>query len=219
VDLASVIATHLSEVVRSHADELLGRQEVQKLLDMVKGTHPAVIEELVPHLLGVADVQKVLQGLLRERVPIRDLVTILEALADTARSSRDLDVLIEAVRTALKRQITKQYADDKGVVRALTLDPRLEQRILDTVQRTDRGAQLALDPRTGQQLFAALSREIERVLTQGLTPLVLCSPGLRPFLRRLLEKALPQLAIVSYGELLPRIEVQSIGTVSLPDAN
>jgi len=219
VDLASVIATHLSEVVRAHADELLGRQDVQKLLDSVKATHPAVVEELVPHLLTLADVQKVLQGLLRERLPVRDLVTILETLSDTARVSRDIDTLIEAVRQGMKRQITKQIADANGTVRALTLEPRLEQRILDSIQRTDRGAQLVLEPRLGQQFFAALSREIEKILTQGISPVVLCSAGLRPFLRKLLEKALPQLAIVSYSELMPRIEVISVGIVNVPDAN
>ncbi len=219
VDLASIIATHLSEVVRMHSDELLGRQDVQRLLDTVKGSHPAVVEELVPGLLPLADVQKVLQGLLRERVPIRDLVTILEALADTARGTRDIEQLIEAVRQALKRQITKQHADPSGAIKALTLDPRLEQKILDSVQRSDRGATLVLEPRLGQHLFSALSREIEKVLTQGVSPLVLCSPALRPFLRRLLEKVLPQLTILSYNELMPRVEVRSIGTVSLPDAN
>jgi len=146
-------------------------------------------------------------------------VTILEALADAARVSRDVDSMNEAVRQALKRQITRQYADAKGVIRAITLDPRLEQKILESVQRTDRGAVLALDPRIGQQVLAALSKEIEKVLGQGMAPLVLCSPALRPFLRRLLEKALPTLTIISYNELLPRIEVQSVGIVSLPDAN
>lgn len=219
VDLASVIATHLSEIVRAHADELLGRQDVQRLLDTVRSSHPAVVEELVPGLLTLGDVQKVLQGLLRERIPIRDLVTILEALADAARGSRDVDHLIEWVRQTLKRQITKQFADQNGAIRALTLDPRLEQRILDSVQRSERGSVLALEPRVGQQLFAALSREIEKVVTQGLSPLVLCSPALRPFLRRLLEKALPQLAIISYNELMPRVEVQSVGIVSIPDAD
>ena len=219
VDLASVIATHLSEIVRAHADELLGRQDVQRLLDSVKGSNPAVVEELVPHLLGLGDIQKVLQGLLRERVPIRDLVTIFESLADAARSSRDIDTLVETVRQSLRRQITRQFAGEGNVVRALTLDPRLEQRILESIQRNERGAVLALEPRVGQQLFAALSREIEKVLTQGLAPLVLCSPALRPFLRRLLEKALPQLTILSYNELMPRVEVQSVGVVSVADAN
>jgi flagellar biosynthesis protein FlhA len=219
VDLASVIATHLSELVRTHADELLGRQDTQRLLDAVRGTHPTVVDELVPGLLPVSDVQKVLQGLLRERVPIRDLVTIFETLADTARATRDTDSLVEAVRQALKRQITKQHSDSQGVIRALTLDPKLEQRILDAVQRTERGTVLALDPRMGQQIFSALTREIERVLSQGVSPVVLCSAALRPYLHRLLEKVLPQLTILSYNELMPRIEVQSVGVVNLPDAN
>ncbi|MEK7764691.1 MAG: flagellar biosynthesis protein FlhA [bacterium] len=219
VDLASVIATHLSEIVRGQADELLGRQEVQKLLDSVKSTHPAVVEELVPHLLSVGEIQKVLQGLLRERVAIRDLVTILESLADAARGSRDIDALIEAVRQSLKRQITKQHAGEGNVIRALTLDPRLEQRIIDAVQRGAAPGAAAVDPRLGQQLFGALSRETEKVLTAGHLPLVLCSPPVRPVLRRLLEKALPQLTILSYNELMPRVEVQSVGIVALPDAN
>ncbi len=219
VDLASVIATHLSEVVRAHADELLGRQDVQKLLDAVRSSNPAVVEEIVPTLLNLADVQRVLQALLKERVAIRDMVTILEAMADAARVSRETDHLVESVRQALKRQITMQYVKEGNVIKGLTLDPRLEQKILDAVQRTERGATLALDPRLGQQIFAGLSREVEKVLAQGLMPLVLCSPALRPMLRRLLEKALPQLAIVSYGELLPRVEVQSVGIVSVPDAN
>ncbi len=219
VDLASVIATHLSELVRGHADELLGRQDVQRLLDTIRGSHPAVVDELVPGLLPLGDVQKVLRGLLRERVPIRDLVTILETLADSARSTRDVDQLIETVRQSLKRQITKQYVDQTGAIKALTLDPRLEQKILDSVQRSDRGTVLALEPRLGQQLFASLSREIEKVLAQGLPAVVLCSPALRPFLRRLIEKALPQLTIISYNELMPRVEVQSVGIVSVPGAD
>jgi flagellar biosynthesis protein FlhA len=220
VDLASVIATHLSEVLRSHADELMSRQDVQRLIDTVRANNQAVVEELVPHLLSIGEIQKVFQGLLRERISIRDLVTILEALADGARQSRDIDFLIETVRSALKGQITRMVTGEGHTVRAITLDPRMEQKILDSVSRTDRGVTLALDPRVGQQVLSALSREVEKVLTQGISPVVLCSPALRPFLRRLLEKALPTLTIISYGELLSRIEVTSVGIVSLPpDAN
>ena len=220
VDLASVIATHLSEVLRAHADELMSRQDVQKLVDTVRTNNQAVVEELIPHLISIGEIQKVFQGLLRERISIRDLVTILEALADGARQSRDIDFLIETVRAALKGQITRMVTGEGHTVRAITLDPRLEQRILDSVQRSERGVTLALDPRVGQQVLSALSREVEKVLTQGISPVVLCSPALRPFLRRLLEKALPTLTIISYGELLSRIEVVSVGIVSLPnDAN
>jgi flagellar biosynthesis protein FlhA len=214
VDLPSVIATHLTEVIRSHALDLLSRQEVQKLIDTVKQTNSAVVEELIPGMLTVGEVQKVLQNLLKERVSIRDMVTILETLADHARTLKDTDLLTEYVRQALYRPITKANLSPDNAIHALTLDPQLEQTILESVQRGERGTFLALDPRKAQQIFASLSKEIENMSRTGFQPLVLCSPGVRLYFKRLIEKLLPNLIVLSYNELDPKTEIQSAGMIS-----
>jgi flagellar biosynthesis protein FlhA len=217
VDLPSVIATHLTELIRSHAAELLTRQDTQRLLDNFRKDNPAVVDELIPGLLSLGDVQRVLQNLLRERVPIRDLGSILETLADTARSTKDLDALTEAVRQALYRVITRLHVAPDGAIHAVTLDPRLEQKLLGAVTRGEGASYLALDPRTAQKILLALSRQIEVLSRQGHTPLVLCSPMVRPYFKRLLDKVLPNLTVLSYNELDPKTEIQSAGTVSVDD--
>jgi len=219
VDLPSVIATHLTEVVRSHAGDLLTRQDVQKLLDNTKTVNNAVVEELVPGLLGVGDVQKVLQALLKERVPIRDMVTILETLADNARSTKDPEVLTEYVRQALFRTITKTNLSPDGAIHALTLDPHLEQAIADAVQRGERGSFLSLDPRMVQPLFGSLTHEIEVMSRAGRQPMVICSPAVRRHFKRLVEKVLPNLVVLSYNELDPKTEIQPAGVVNAGHAD
>ncbi|MDI3281304.1 MAG: flagellar biosynthesis protein FlhA, partial [Bacillota bacterium] len=215
VDPPSVLATHLTEVIKSHAYELLGRQEVKTLLDALKESHSAVVEELVPNLVTVGEIQKVLQNLLREGIPIRNLVTILEAMADHARVTRDPDLLTEYVRRALARQISHQYADEKRVLHVVTMDPALEDKLAAQVQTSDQGSYLALDPQMAQQLFQAIGRQVEKLTTAGHQPIILCSPAIRLYLKRLSERLLPKLIFLSYSEVAPGVEVESVGMVSL----
>lgn len=215
VDPSSVVATHLTEVIKSHAHEVLGRQDVQNLLDLTKKTHPAVLDELVPSLLTVGEVQKVMAGLLRERVPVRDLVSILEALADNARATKDIDMLTEYVRQALARNIIRQYVDSNDALHVITLDPVVEQLIRDSIQYTDHGSYIAVDPEKAQMIAQRLSAMIEQVSEQGHQPIVLCAPVVRIYFKKLTEKLFPGLAVLSYNELEGRINVQSLGVVNI----
>jgi flagellar biosynthesis protein FlhA len=217
VDLPSVVATHLTEIVRAHAPELLTRQDVQRLVDNYRQGNAAAVDELLPALLSLGDVQKVLQNLLRERIPIRDLGTILESLADHARATKDSDALTEYVRQALFRVITKLLVGADGAIHAVTLDPRLEQTLLAAVTRSEGGSFLSLDPKTAQKILLALSRQIEVLNRKGHPPLVLCSPLVRPYFKRLLDKVLPNLTVISYNELDPKVEIQSAGSIKTGD--
>ena len=214
VDPSSVLATHLTEVLRNQGYELLGRQEVKTLIDTIKESHPAVVEELIPSLLTVGEVQKVLQNLLKEGISIRDLVTILETLADYAPSTRDPDQLTEYVRQALARALARQFGLDRGKAKVITLDPNLERRLAEGIQRTERGSYLALDPELIQSLLENARREFERMLGTGQQPIILCSATVRPHLRRLLERLLPRLVVLSYNELAPNVQVEVVGTIS-----
>ncbi|WP_404980641.1 flagellar biosynthesis protein FlhA [Carboxydichorda subterranea] len=214
VDAPSVLATHLSELLRRHAAELLGRQETRVLLDHVKSFSAAVVEELVPDLLGLGEVQKVLQHLLREGVPIRDLVTILEALADSARESRDPEVLTEHVRAALARQLSHLYAEPDGTIPVITLAPALEQRLEELAA----SPAAPLDPQWLQQLVVRLGRAQEEAAARGKQAVVLCSPGVRRYLRRLIERPLPRLPVMSFAEVASGFQVKSEAVVDVPDA-
>ena len=214
VDPTSVITTHLSEVIRQHAPSILSRQDVQALLDGVKTEHPALVGELVPDLLSVGEVQKVLQHLLSERISIRDLVTILESLADTARTSRDPDQLGERVRQALGRAICRQNLGPDGRLSVLTLAPAWQQSLVGALQTTDGGSSMLLmDAPTGSKLIQTLSREMERVAALGHNPILLCPARLRLALRRFTERSLNPLTILSYSEVAPQVEVSTLGVV------
>ncbi len=215
VDPSSVIATHLTEIIKSFAHEVLGRQDVQNLLDHVKKTHPAVVEELVPGLLTLGEVQKVLAGLLRERVPVRDMVSILETLADNARATKDTDMLLEYVRQALARNIVKQYIDADDTLHVITLDPAVEQIIRDSIQYTDHGSYVAIDPEKAQVIFKSLSAAVEEVSGRGHQAVILCAPVVRVYFKKLTEKLIPGLVVLSYNELEGRVNVQSLGVVSV----
>jgi len=215
---SSVLITHLTEVIRQHAHELLNRTEVQSLVDRVREQNKAVVEELIPGLLSLGEVQRVLQNLLRERVSVRDLGTILETLADWAPRTKDPDQLAEHVRAALARQICRQHAGTDGALAVITLDPAVEQTLKEAVQFTPGGVMLALEPGYGSRLIASLTREAERAAGQGSAPLVLCSSQIRLALRRLLERALPGVAVLAYNEIVGRTEVRSVGTVTVPAA-
>ncbi|MCL6451315.1 MAG: flagellar biosynthesis protein FlhA [Acetobacteraceae bacterium] len=214
VDPASVMATHLVEVIKAHAHELLSRQDTRKLLDAVKASNPAVVEDLVPEILTLGEVQAVLQNLLAERVPIRDLVTILETLGDRARATKDPDLLTEYVRQSLSRAITARFAEG-GCIKALVTAPEVEEEILKAIKVTDRGSYLALAPEAAEGLSRSLARNLERVTGQGLDPIVLCSAGVRPYLRRLVARAFARVAVLSYPELEPHVRIESLGVVRL----
>jgi flagellar biosynthesis protein FlhA len=214
VDPTSVITTHLSEVIRQHAPAILSRQDVQSLLDGVKTEHPALVGELVPDLLSIGEVQKVLQHLLGERISIRDLVTILEALADAARSTRDTDQLGERVRQALGRAICRQNVGMDGRLAVLTLSPGWQQSLNGALQTTDGGSSvLLMDSPSGSKLIQALSREMERIASLGHNPILLCPARLRLALRRFTERSLNALTILAYSEVAPQVEVTTLGVV------
>jgi flagellar biosynthesis protein FlhA len=213
VDAESMIVTHLTETIRRHVDELLTRQETKKLLDALKEQNAAAVEEVVPDKLGVGEVQRVLQHLLRENVSIRDLGTILEAIGDRAASTHDPAILAEYARQALARAITLGYLDSTKALQAISLDPNLEQEIAESVTQTRDGEYLAMDPSRAQTVVRLLTGEVEQATGMGVRPVLLCSGRIRRHLRRLIEQALPQLPVVSYNEILPGIRVESTGVV------
>ncbi|MEW6447620.1 MAG: flagellar biosynthesis protein FlhA [Bacillota bacterium] len=212
VDCSAVLITHLSEFIKRNAADLLGRQETKELLDAVKDKHPALVDEIIPGLLSLGDVQKVLQNLLRERVPVRDLVGILEAIADAAAISRDSDFLTERARVALARTITQQYSVE-GRLLVVTVHPRLEHTLIEAVQQTPQGGFPVLEPRKTQRLLERVREAVERMARQGMFPVILCSPGARLPLRRLTERQFSQLAVLSLNEISPDVTVEAIGTV------
>ncbi len=215
VNPASVVATHLSEIIRSHCDELLGRQEVQKLLDRLARTHPKVVEELTPGVLPLGAIQKVLQNLVRERVSIRDVLTVMETLADHGAYSKDPDILTEYVRQRLGRALTKALETADGKIMVYTLDPFIEDLLKDSLQKSDYGVYLAMAPETAQDIIKALGKTVEASLAQNLQPVVVCSPGVRRHLRRLVERHLPALWILSHQELVTDAKIQSLGVVTI----
>ncbi|MDR1689596.1 MAG: flagellar biosynthesis protein FlhA [Clostridiales bacterium] len=214
VDPPAIIATHLTEVIRGHLHELLTRQDVQSLINHVKEAHPVLVDELIPKLLTIGDVQKVLANLLHEGLSIRDLVTILETLADYAAMTRDMDMLTEYVRQALRRSISQRYFDsDSNTV--ITLDPELEQKIMSSVQQSEQGSYLALDPGTTQKIFDNLNSEVVKLTSMGLQPIILTSPIVRVYFKKLVEQVAPDLVVLSYNEIDSKVEVQAIGMVSI----
>ena len=215
IDPTSVIATHLTEIIKSHSPDLLGRQETSALLDNVKTHYPVVVEELVPNLLTVGEIQRVLQNLLRERIPIRNLLMILESLADAARVSKDIDYLTERVRASMARHICAEYAED-GLLSVITVDPRLESLLGEAVRRGE-DAYALLDPNTVAKIYTSLTKQINTAHSAGINPIVLCSPQVRLALKRLTERAAPQLVVLSYSEIAPGLRVESIGQISTTD--
>ncbi len=219
VDVPSVIATHLTETVRNHAHELLGRQEAQQILDQFGKGNPKVIEELIPNLLTLGGVVKVLGNLLKERVPIRDIRTILETLADVAASIKDSDQLTGYCRQALARTITKQYQSTDGNLMVIGIDPQLDRAISEAIDRDGKEERLSLDPSLSQQIIMQIRRTSESVATKGHHPVILCSPGIRIHLRRMAERFIPNLVVLSSNEISNQVNLQSLETVRLMDAN
>ncbi len=218
VDNAAVVATHLTELIRRNADDLLGRQEVQGLLDNLTQTHPKAVEELVPNLLPLGGIQKVLQNLLRENVSIRDMLTIVETLADYAPLSKDPDLLTEYVRQRLARAIVSPYLGEDRTLSVITLDQDVEDSLSRNIQHTEHGSYLSVDPKIAGQIMTAVSSEMERGMAMGLQPIVLCSPVLRRHFRRMVEQFAPSLMVMSHSEVANKVQFKSVGKVGLTHA-
>ena len=211
VDPPSIIATHLTEVIRSHIAELLTRQDVQNLVDNIKESNPALVEELIPKLLGLGEIQKVLQNLLSEGISIRDLLTIFETLADHASTSRDTDVLTEYVRQSLKRAISNKYFPANEVTSVVTLDPKVEQEIMSSVKQTEQGAYLTMNPEKTKAIMDSVETEIAKLENLGKSPIIITSPM---YFKKLTEEYFKDLIVVSYNEVDSNVELQSVGMVT-----
>ncbi|NQU06699.1 MAG: FHIPEP family type III secretion protein, partial [Calditrichaeota bacterium] len=220
VEPAAVLATHLVEILKQNAHKILSREDAKKLIDNLKATSPSVVEELIPSLLPLGVVHKILQKLLRESIPIRDLVIILETLADYTSATKDPDILNEYVRYALSPTITERFSEDDGKIYAITLDPHLEGAISDELQKAqNRGlAGLAMSPKLINEIYSQLTKLTEEAASMGRRPITICSPAVRSALRRILEPVMPSIIVLSYGELLVNTQIESIGTVLLEAA-
>ncbi len=219
VPCSSVLATHLTEIIKRHADELLTRQQTHKLLETLKEKSPKAVDDVIPEVVKVGELQRVLQQLLRERVPVRDLETILETLGDWAPRTKDTDVLTEYARHALARNICQMYKDEQNLIRVVTLDPKLEDTIAAHLERSDRGTFLSLAPEVQGRIVGAIRSRLESAVTGsgGHTVVILCSPQVRMWVRRLIEAALPHVPVLGYNEIVRGIEVRSLGLVVLTD--
>jgi flagellar biosynthesis protein FlhA len=215
VDASSAIATHLSEIIKRHGHELLGRQEVQSLLDELATVHPKLVEELIPTLLPLGTVVRVLGNLLREGIPIRDLRSIIEALADHAGTTKDPELLTEMARQALGRTITRQYQAPDGTLPVITLDPRLDRSLSEQAAAVPQGGMLNLDPSLSHTLLTAVKQTVERASARGHQPVLLCSPALRRHIRRLTDRILHAVPVVGFNELDSMVRLQSLDTIRL----
>ena len=219
VDSSSVVATHLTEVIRNAASEILTRQDVHHLVNTLKEDYPALVDSVIPEIVPLGSLQKILIGLLKERVPVRDLATIVETASDYIGVTKDTDVLTEYVRMSLKRQITDLYRGRDNKIYVFTIDPVVEQRLSESVQSTKQGLMLVLDPALTESLLDRMGRQSDLMAAAGHTPACICSPNIRLALRRLVEAAKPQLAVISYNEILQDVELVSTGMVRLGDDN
>ena len=215
VDPPSIIATHLIEIIRTHIHEILTRQDVQNLIDNVQQTNPVLVSELIPKLLNIGEVQKVLQNLLREGISIRDLVTILETLADYAATTRDTDVLTEYVRQSLKRAISNKYFPANETTSVITLDPKVEQEIMGSVKQSEQGSYLTLDPGVTRNIMESLQNELQKLEELGKEPIIITSPIVRMYFKRLTQDYFRELIVVSYNEIESNVELQSVGMVTV----
>lgn len=215
VDPPSVVSTHLTEVIKRHAHELIGRQEVKSLIENMREASPAVVEELIPNLMSIGEVQKVLMKLLKEKVSIRNLLIILETLADYSSQTKDADVLTEYVRRSLSRQITLQYAPQNEALKVITAGASVEKKFAESVHRSDQGNYLSIDPETSQLIFQKISEQAAQLQQTGVQPILLTSPAIRIYMRQFIEGFAPDLPVLSYNELEPTIEIQSVGVVNI----
>ena len=214
VDPPSIIATHLTQVIREHISELLSRQDTQNLINNIKESNPTLVDELVPKMLSVGEIQKVLQNLLKEGISIRDLLTIFETMADYAPTTRDPDILTEYVRQALKRAISSKFFPANETTSVVTLDPKLEQKIMGSVKQTEQGAYLNLDPDTTKEIMRSVETETAKLEEQGKPPIIITSPIVRIYFKRLTEDYFKDLIVVSYNEVESNVELQSVGMIT-----
>ncbi|WP_026585518.1 flagellar biosynthesis protein FlhA [Bacillus sp. J33] len=215
VDPPSVVSTHITEVIKSSAHELLGRQETKQLIDHVKESYPILVEEVTPNPLSVGEVQKVLAKLLRENVSVRNLPVIFETLADFAKTTSDTDLLTEYARQALARQITNQFSQQGESIKVVTLSGKVEKLVAEGIQQTEHGNYLSMDPTVSQNILESIASQVEQLSLMDQTPIVLCSPAVRMYVRQLTERYFPQIPILSYNELEANAEVQSVGVVNV----
>ena len=215
VEASAVLATHITELIKGHAHELLSRQDVKNLLDNLKVRLPALIEEVIPTQIKPGELQKVMQNLLRERVPVRDLETILETLSDFSTRTKDLEVLTEYVRSAMSRTICKQYVDERDRLWCVTLDPALEELISGHIERTERGVSNSMPPATAQQIVKHIADKAAELTQTGKSAVLLCSPQIRAAVRKMTETSIPQLAVLAYNEVVSDVAVEAIGLVGL----
>ncbi|WP_413292665.1 flagellar biosynthesis protein FlhA [Bdellovibrio sp. HCB185ZH] len=218
VDLPTVMATHLTEIIRSHAHELLGRQEAASLVENFKKSHPKVVEELIPDLMSLGSVVRVMQGLLKEQVSIRNLLTIFETLADEAPRTKDIEVLTESVRRSLARGITAKYTTDQGNIPVMTLHPVIEELIANSLLQTEQGVQLVMDPNTAHRLINEIARAVENHPEVASQPILLTSPTSRRHIYKLTSRFIPQLVVLSHNELTSDADVQSVALVEMSHA-
>ena len=219
VEPTSVVATHLTEVIRGASSEILTRQDVQRLVDTLKEDYPALVDSVIPEIVPLGTLQKILQALLTERVPIRDLATIVETASDYIGATKDADILSEYVRISLKRQITELFRDKAGKIHVFTIDPAIEQQMAESIQNTKQGLMLALEPLLTEKIIKEIKKISEQMQSSGNLPLCLCSPNIRLVLRRLAESSSAGLNVVSYNEILPDTEVVSIGMIRIDNEN
>jgi len=220
VQPSAVLSTHLQELLRRNADKILGRQDTRKLIENLKKDYPAIVDELTPEVLPTGTVQKVLQNLLKEGIPVRDLVTILEALLDYARVTKNVDVLTEYVRHSLAETIARLHCDARGVLRAVAMDPALEQMITAALQnQRESSPSLGLAPAVVQRIHDALSANIERCVVRGVPAIVVCAATVRPYFYRLVHTAFPSLTVLSFTELPPETEIEFIGRLEVINEN
>ena len=214
VDLPSIVATHLTQVVKLNAYKLLGRQEVQTLIDNVKEKNPVIVEELIPKVMSIGEVQKVLSHLLKEEICIRDMVTILETLADYAIFTKDTEVLTEYVRQALSRAISQKYIEKNRQNGVITIEPSLEQELVNAVQKTDFGSYIAVDPVKTENIINNLTKQVKVAISNGEQPIIITYPALRPYFKKMIEGVLPSVVVLSYNEIDADANVKSIGMLS-----
>lgn len=215
VDPPSVVSTHITEVIKQHAHLLLGRQETKQLIDHLKETYPILVEEVTPEPLAVGEVQKVLSKLLREGISIRNLPVIFETLADFGKMTSDTDLLGEYARQSLSAQITEKYSGEDNTLKVITLSENVERMISENIQQTEHGSYLAISPENQQQIIRSVSEKVEQVSLQEEVPIILCAPPIRMYVKQLLDRYYPQVVVLSYNEVEPNLDVQSVGMVNV----
>lgn len=213
VDASTVLITHLTEVIKNNASELLGRQAVKEMIESIKESNPAIVEELSPEVLGLGEIQKVMQNLLREKVPLHDMVTLLEELSDQSKVTKDLDSLTESVRQALRRTITAQHVNYEGKLEVVTIDPKLEKKISESIQVTRQGSFPVMDPVMTQNLVDGIGRVVDNLAQKGISPVILTSPAIRLPLKRLLDRFHLPVSVLSINEILPEVKVEAVGVI------